>query len=82
MSRTDIQDGHEIRHSQDTPQKKRDTKPVNVKPVRLEGLQDGGQKATFLVDEKRKDELKQLADDLAIVCPLVDGRMQDLGEGK
>jgi len=54
----------------------------DVKPVRLEGLQDGRRKATFLVDEKRKDELKSLADDLAIVCPLVDGRMQDLGEGK
>jgi hypothetical protein len=45
-------------------------------------LKDGGNKATFFVDDKRKDELKSLADDLAIVCPLVDGRMQDLGEDK
>jgi hypothetical protein len=46
----------------------------------LDGLKDDGKKATFFVDEKRKDELKALADDLAIVCPLVDGRMKDLGD--
>ena len=36
----------------------------------------------FLVDKNNKDELAQLADDLAIVSPLVDGRLRDVAEAK
>jgi hypothetical protein len=78
-----MQQGHDIRHSHDDPQARQNKRSGPVpKLVRLDGLKDGGNKATFFVDDKRKDELKSLADDLAIVCPLVDGRMQDLGEDK
>lgn len=50
-------------------------------PVENTG-KDGRTAASFFVDEKRKDEFRALADDLAIVSPLVDGRMRDLGAGK
>jgi hypothetical protein len=75
-----FQQGHEIRHSQDHPQEKRTKTKADIKTVRLDGLKEGGGRATFLVDDKRKDELKALADDLAIVCPLVDGRMRDMAD--
>jgi hypothetical protein len=35
--------------------------------------------AAFFVDEASKEELKTLSEDLAIVCPLIDGRLKDLG---
>lgn len=77
------QQGHEIRHSHDNPQERKQPKPKpsNVGPmlVPVENDKRGDAAASFFVDEKRKDELKSLADDLAIVCPLVDGRMRDLG---
>lgn len=38
-------------------------------------------KPTMLVDEKRRQELKQLATDVAIVAPQVDGRMRDVAPG-
>lgn len=47
--------------------------------VPVENDKKGDAAVSFFVDEKRKDELKSLADDLAVVCPLVDGRMRDLG---
>ena len=31
---------------------------------------------------KSEEELQSLGDDLAIVCPLIDGRMRDLGQGR
>jgi 5'-nucleotidase len=34
--------------------------------------------ASYFVNEESKKELRALAEDLAIVCPLVDGRMKDL----
>ncbi len=39
-------------------------------------------KASYVVDDKSVQELKVLAEDLAIVCPLIDGRMRDLAAGK
>lgn len=38
--------------------------------------------ASYFVDEESKKELRALEGDLAIVCPLIDGRMRDLAEGK
>jgi hypothetical protein len=35
----------------------------------------------LVVDNARKAELKALDDDAAIVCPLVDGRLNDTGHG-
>ncbi|WWC97747.1 hypothetical protein V866_004633 [Kwoniella sp. B9012] len=35
----------------------------------------------LLVNQEKK-ELESLSDDLAIVCPLIDGRMRDVSEGK
>ena len=37
--------------------------------------------ASYFVDQQTKEELRALGGDLAIVCPLVDGRMKDLGDG-
>jgi hypothetical protein len=37
-----------------------------------------GHQATLLVDKKSKEELQHLGDDLAIVSPLVDGRLRDV----
>jgi len=38
--------------------------------------------ASYFVNQESKEELSALSGDLAIVCPLVDGRMRDLGEGQ
>ena len=38
--------------------------------------------AEYFVKHDQEDELRALADDLAFVCPLVDGRLKDLAEGK
>ncbi len=38
--------------------------------------------AAFFVDQNSREELERLADDLAIVSPLVDGRMRDVAEKK
>jgi len=64
MSSVDDFKGHEIRHSNDI-------KPKQTKDTKA---------ATFLVDKDRKDEMTSLGDDLAIVCPLVDGRLKDVAE--
>ncbi|KAL7421435.1 hypothetical protein Q5752_004321 [Cryptotrichosporon argae] len=63
MSPVDSFKGHEIRR-----QTTRDAKAMEDKEKR-----DG-----FLVDSTRRAELKALAMDVAIVCPLVDGRLKDL----
>lgn len=34
------------------------------------------------IKKSSEDELKKLGGELAIVCPLIDGRMRDLSEGK
>jgi len=36
--------------------------------------------ASYFVDQQSKEELRALDGDLAIVCPLVDGRMKDVAE--
>lgn len=36
--------------------------------------------AAFFVDKNSKAELAELGDDLAIVSPLVDGRLRDVAE--
>lgn len=36
--------------------------------------------AAIVIDQRSKEELKHLAEDLAIVSALVDGRMRDLAE--
>lgn len=61
------------------------SEPIEIKQVDGDKKTDSstsksgaGTTATFLVDESRKDEMKAMADDLAVVCPLVDGRMRDL----
>jgi len=36
--------------------------------------------ASYFVDQQSKEELKALDGNLAIVCPLVDGRMKDVAE--
>lgn len=46
------------------------------------GRSKGEKSVGFLVDKDNKDELAQLADDLAIVSPLVDGRLRDVAETK
>jgi hypothetical protein len=45
---------------------------------RTAGFKDNAQ-ATYFVDEESKRELRALGEDLAIVCPLIDGRMHDAG---
>lgn len=36
----------------------------------------------MFINKSSEDELKRLGGELAIVCPLIDGRMKDLSEGK
>jgi len=36
--------------------------------------------AAYVVDQQSKEELRAMGGDLAIVCPLVDGRMRDLAD--
>lgn len=43
---------------------------------------DNAKPISFLVNENNRDEIRKLGDDLAIVSPLVDGRMKDSGERK
>lgn len=51
-------------------------------PSRSASTDQVGDKLTgLLVDQKRKEELKGLAEDVAIVCPLVDGRLTDITGG-
>ena len=38
--------------------------------------------AEYFVDEDEGARMKALSDDLAFVCPLVDGRLKDIAEGK
>ena len=33
---------------------------------------------SLFVDATKKEELQALSDDLAIVCPLIDGRLRDV----
>ena len=39
-------------------------------------------KLEYFVDEDERTRLKSLPDDLAFVCPLIDGRLKDIAEGK
>ena len=47
-----------------------------------EGGFENNAQAKIFVDEESKKELRELGEDLAIVCPLIDGRMRDLAADK
>ena len=41
-----------------------------------------GPAAQYFVDAKERANIGGLSDDLAIVCPLIDGRMKDVAEDR
>ncbi|ORY29141.1 hypothetical protein BCR39DRAFT_532806 [Naematelia encephala] len=68
LSSVDTLEGHEMRHHGEN-------KSAEKKP---EGPPKNDAQAAYFVDQNSKEELKALEDDLAIVAPLVDGRLKDL----
>lgn len=83
MSTVDDFKGHDIRrqgsqHDEAAMEPKESKAKDDMKIDTTGGFKDDAQ-ATYFVNEESKKELRALGEDLAIVCPLIDGRMKDLG---
>lgn len=68
-----------------TPPRKRTGKPLpsangGKDEARGTSVPQTEAEASYFVTEASREELQAMEDDLAIVSPLVDGRMRDLGD--
>ncbi|WVW79106.1 hypothetical protein I302_101071 [Kwoniella bestiolae CBS 10118] len=83
MSGVDEVAGQAMRqHRQATPHMPGEWKSRAATPIPPPGSKPGQNADDDLLVNQEKKELEGLSDDLAIVCPLIDGRMRDVAEGK
>lgn len=81
MSAVDDFKGHNIRRQGSQHEPDTSSESSSEEPEADEQVQGGfksNAQASYFVNEESKKELRALGEDLAIVCPLIDGRMRDL----